>query len=149
MHWGNKIWAPETLVDIGLWSSMKAHSKGNVVLLVVNVGTLASIECSSMIFIEPKKRIIETVQPAKILCWCLCQALVVDSENNFLKIPLKYVSISFSFMNCIKRTPVYWQKVTLKLREENIVKILQQDKCKVLKWHPCISSKILSISCRI
>ena len=47
---------------------MKARSNGNVVLLVVNLGTLVCIEYSSMMFIPAKKRIIERVQPAKILC---------------------------------------------------------------------------------
>ena len=62
----SKVWAPETLVDIRLRSSMKARSKGNVVLLVVNLGTLACIEYSRMMFTPSKKRIIERVQPAKI-----------------------------------------------------------------------------------
>ena len=64
----SKVWAPGTLVDIRLRSSMKAHSKGNVVLLVVNLGTLGCIEYSRMMFIPAKKRIIERVQPAKIPC---------------------------------------------------------------------------------
>ena len=34
---------------------MKARSKGNEVLLVVNLGTLASIEYSSMMFIPARK----------------------------------------------------------------------------------------------
>ena len=66
MHRESKVWAPETLTDIRLRSSMKARSKGNVVLLVVNLGTLACIEYSKMMFIPAKKRIIERVQPAKI-----------------------------------------------------------------------------------
>ena len=45
---------------------MKACSKGNVVLLVVNLGTLTCIEYSSIMFIPAKKRIIERVQLAKI-----------------------------------------------------------------------------------
>ena len=36
----SKVWAPETVADIRLRSSMKAHSKGNSVVLVVNLGTL-------------------------------------------------------------------------------------------------------------
>ena len=66
---------------------MKARSNGNVVLLVVNLGTLVCIEYSSMMFIPAKKRIIERVQPAKIPLLCLCQALVADSQNDLLKIP--------------------------------------------------------------
>ena len=66
---------------------MKAQSKGNVILLVVNLGTLVYIEYSSMMFIPAKKRIIERAQPAKIPCSCLCQALVADLENDLLKIP--------------------------------------------------------------
>ena len=68
MHRESKVWAPETLADIRLRSSMKGHSKANVVLLVVNFGTLACIEYSRMMFIPAKKRIIERVQPAKIPC---------------------------------------------------------------------------------
>ena len=37
MHRESKVWAPDTLVDIRLRSSMKACSKGNVVLLVVQI----------------------------------------------------------------------------------------------------------------
>ena len=88
MHRESKVWAPETVEDIRLRSSMKARSKGNAVLLVVNLGALACTEYSSMMFIPAKKRIIERVQPAKIPGWCLCQALVADSENHLLKLPL-------------------------------------------------------------
>ena len=66
MHQERKVWAPETLADIRFMSSMQAHSKGNVVLLVVNLGTLACIEYSRMMFIPAKKRIIERAQPTKI-----------------------------------------------------------------------------------
>ena len=66
MHQESKVWAPVTLVGIRLRSSMKARSKGNVLLLVVNLGTLACTEYSRMMFIPAKKRIIERVQPAKI-----------------------------------------------------------------------------------
>ena len=87
MHRKSNVWAPETLVVIRFKSSMKARSKGNVVLLVVNLGTLVCIEYSNMMFMPAKKRIIETVQSGKIPRWCLCQALVADSENDLLKIP--------------------------------------------------------------
>ena len=50
MHRESKVWAPETLADIRLRSSMKARSKDNVVLLVVNLGSLACIEYSIMMF---------------------------------------------------------------------------------------------------
>ena len=39
MHRESKVWAPET-VDVRLSLSMKTRSKGNAVLLVVNLGTL-------------------------------------------------------------------------------------------------------------
>ena len=66
MHRESKVWTPETLADIRLRSSIKARSKGNVVWLVVNLGSLACIEYSIMMFIPAKKRILERVLPAKI-----------------------------------------------------------------------------------
>ena len=66
----------------------------NVVLLMVNLGTLASIEYPSMMFMPAKKRIIERSQPEKIPQWCLCQVLVTDSENDLLKIHLCFVSVN-------------------------------------------------------
>ena len=36
MHRESRVWAPETMEDIRLRSSIKAQSKGNTVLLVVN-----------------------------------------------------------------------------------------------------------------
>ena len=54
---------------------MKAGSKGNVVLLVVNLGTLACTEYSSMMFMPAKKTIIERVQQGRIL-----SAAVIFSE---------------------------------------------------------------------
>ena len=66
---------------------MKARSKGNVVLLVVNLGTLVCIEYSIIMFIPAKKRIIERVQPTIIPRRCLGQALLADSENGLLRIP--------------------------------------------------------------
>ena len=57
MHRESKVWAPETLPDIRLRLSMKACSKGNVVLLVVNLGTLACIEYSRMMFNQPRKEL--------------------------------------------------------------------------------------------
>ena len=36
MHRESRIWAPETVEDIRLRSSVKVRSKGNTVLLVVN-----------------------------------------------------------------------------------------------------------------
>ena len=64
----SKVSAPETLVVIRLRSSMKPRSNRNVVLLVVNLGTLVCIEYSSVMFIPAQKRIIERMQPAKIPC---------------------------------------------------------------------------------
>ena len=66
---------------------MKACIKGNVVLLVVTLGTLAFIEYSSMMFIPAKKRIIERQQPAKFPV-NVYATLIADSENDLLKIPL-------------------------------------------------------------
>ena len=57
MHRESKVWASDTLVDIRLRSSMKARSKGNVVLLAVDLGTLACIEYSRMMFIQPRKEL--------------------------------------------------------------------------------------------
>ena len=88
MQQESKVWARETVEDVRLRSSMKAHSKSNAVLLVVNLGSVALTEYSSMMFIPVKKKIMERVQSAKFSCLCLWQALVVDSENDLLKIPL-------------------------------------------------------------
>ena len=90
MHQESKVYAAETVEDIRLRSFMKACSKDEV-LLVVNLGTLSCIEYSSTMVIPVKKRIIKRVQPAKIYCLCLCQALVANLENDLLKIPLEYV----------------------------------------------------------
>ena len=79
---------PETLVVIRLRSSMKAHSKGNVVLLVVNLRTLACIEYSSLMLGPSKKRIIDRVRQVKTPCYCRCQVLIADSEHDLLKFPL-------------------------------------------------------------
>ena len=57
MHQESKVWDQKTLVGIRLRSFMKACNKGNVVLLVVNLGTLACIEYSSTMFILAKKMI--------------------------------------------------------------------------------------------
>ena len=59
IHRESKIWAPENVDDIRLWSSMKVRNKGSAVLLPVNLGPLACIEYSSMMFIPAKKRIME------------------------------------------------------------------------------------------
>ena len=66
IHLESKVWGPETVEDRRLRSSRKAHSKGKAVLFVVNLGTLAFTEYSSMMFIPTNKRIIERVEPAKI-----------------------------------------------------------------------------------
>ena len=76
--------------DISLRSSMKTHSKGNLVLLLVNSGTLTSKEYSSIMIIPVNKRILERVQPVNTSLWCLCQALVSESENDLLNIPVTY-----------------------------------------------------------
>ena len=65
-HRESKVWAPETVEDLRFRSSMKACSKGNAVLLVINLGMLACTEYSSLMFIPAKKRIIKRVQPAEI-----------------------------------------------------------------------------------
>ena len=61
VHRESKVWAPEIVEDIRLRSSIKSPSKGNSVLLVVNLGTLTSAEDSSIMFIPAKKRIIQRV----------------------------------------------------------------------------------------
>ena len=66
VHRESKVWAPETVEDIRLRSSIKACSNGNSVLLVVNLGTLTSAEYSSIMLIPAKKRIIERVERANI-----------------------------------------------------------------------------------
>ena len=82
MHRESKVWAPETLADIRLRSSMKARSKGNVVLVVVNLGSLAYIEYSIMMFIPAKKGIIESVSQQKFPVdvyakhWLLIQKMI-------------------------------------------------------------------------
>ena len=63
VHQESKFWTAETVEDIKFRSSMKAHNKGNLVLLVVNIGTLT---CKMLI--PAKKRIIERVQSANIPC---------------------------------------------------------------------------------
>ena len=68
LHLENRFSVPETVDDIRLRSSMKARSKGNVVLLVANLVALACIEYSSTMFMPTKKRIMERVQPTKIPC---------------------------------------------------------------------------------
>ena len=55
MHGKSKVWAPKTVGDLRPRSSMKARSKGNVVLLVINLGTLACTEYSSFMFITSQE----------------------------------------------------------------------------------------------
>ena len=57
VHWESKVWAPKNREDIRLWSSIKACSKGNSVLLVLNLGTLICAGYSSIMFIPAKQRI--------------------------------------------------------------------------------------------
>ena len=47
MHRSNKVLDQETVEGIWLMSSMKVCSKGNVFLLVINLGTLVCIRYSS------------------------------------------------------------------------------------------------------
>ena len=68
VHQESKFWNVETVEDIKFRLSMKAHNKGNLVLLVVNIGTLTCKEYSSIMLIPAKKRIIEKVQLANIPC---------------------------------------------------------------------------------
>ena len=68
VHRESKVWATETVEDIRFRSSMEAHSKGNLVLLVVNSRLLTCKEDSSIRFIPAKKRIIKREQPANIFC---------------------------------------------------------------------------------
>ena len=53
-----KVWAPETVEDIRLRSSLKVSIKGNLVFLVMNLGTLTCKEYSYMMLITLKKIII-------------------------------------------------------------------------------------------
>ena len=62
----SKVWAPETVADIRLRSSVEALSKGSLASLLVNLGTLTCKEYASVILILAKKRIIERVQRANI-----------------------------------------------------------------------------------
>ena len=66
VHQESTVWASETMEDIRLTSSMKADSKGNLALLVVNLRTLTCKEYCSIMFIPAKKRIIERVQLVNI-----------------------------------------------------------------------------------
>ena len=66
LHRESKVWPPENVEDIRLRSSIKAGSKGNAVLLVVNFGTFTCTDYFSVMFILAKKRIIEKVQLANI-----------------------------------------------------------------------------------
>ena len=66
VHQESKVWASETVEDIRLTSSMKADSKSNLVLLVVDLRTLTCKEYCSIMFIPANKRIIERVQLANI-----------------------------------------------------------------------------------
>ena len=50
----------------GQSASLKVHCMHNLVLLMVNLGTLACIEYPSMMFIPAMKRIMERRQPEKI-----------------------------------------------------------------------------------
>ena len=59
MHQESKVWPPEGLLAIRLRSSIKAQSKGNMVLLVVNLGTLA----------------------LSIQVWCSCQLEDMESDE--------------------------------------------------------------------
>ena len=89
IHGESIVWAPETVQNIRLRSSMKACSKGNEVLLVQNIGTFASIEYPRMmVFIPAKKIITERVQQVKIPHRYLSQSLVADLKNDLLKIHL-------------------------------------------------------------
>ena len=66
VHRKSKVLAPEIVDNIRLRSTMKARSKGNSVLLVVNLETLIYKEYSSIKFMQAKKRAIERVQTAKV-----------------------------------------------------------------------------------
>ena len=66
VHQQSKVWASENVEDIRLRSSIKARSKGNSVLLVVDLGALTCKVYSGIMFILAKKIIIERVQPANI-----------------------------------------------------------------------------------
>ena len=65
VHPESNVWTPEAVED-RLRSSIKARSKDNSVLLVVNLGTLTCAEYSCIMFIPAKKRILKRLQQANI-----------------------------------------------------------------------------------
>ena len=79
----------ETDSDIKSMSSIKALIKGRVVLEeVTKFGALHVLVYSMMTFIPARKRMIETVQPAKIPFKCWCQLLSAFNENDLLHRPI-------------------------------------------------------------
>ena len=87
VQWESKVFAPHTVEDIMFRSSMKALIGGNKILFRWNCGVVATKEYSRIMFIPAKKSIIDRVQPATILRWCLCQLLGASWEKDWLNIP--------------------------------------------------------------
>ena len=84
-HLSRRDWAPETVEDIKLISSMKALIKGRDNLLeVIKLGAGESSVYSRIILMPAKNKIMDRVQPAKIPLRCWCQLLGANSENDLL-----------------------------------------------------------------
>ena len=71
----NKVFARQIVEDIIFRSSIKALICGNKILFRWNCGVVATKKYSRIMFIPTKKSIIDRVQPAKFLRWCICQLL--------------------------------------------------------------------------
>ena len=71
----SKVFAPQIVEDIIFRSSMKTLIGGIEMLFRWNCGVVATKEYSRIMLIPAKKSIIDRVQPAKILHWCICQLL--------------------------------------------------------------------------
>ena len=87
VHRWRSVLAPDTEEDNRFKSSMKSRTKGSGLSLITNLGKFGCTEYSKSTFIPARNKIIETVQPANIPRWCLCQLLVAISEKDLLKIP--------------------------------------------------------------
>ena len=77
----NKVFAPQIMEDMFM-SSIKALIGGSKILFRLNCGVVATKKYSEIMFIPAKKRIIDKMQLAKILCWCLCQLLGASWEKD-------------------------------------------------------------------
>ena len=79
---------PDTEDDTKLIPSINALIKGRETLFeVMKLGAEVTRVYSIMIFMPARKRIMESVQPAKIPLKCWCQLLGANSEKDLLYIP--------------------------------------------------------------